>query len=89
MSYEYVDAKGTRLEKGQRVRFVDDETGCGHIESISDPDGDMQDGYAIQLPPTVTVRFDDGDADCYPMEWLGKWHDDSAPFECGDIVVTQ
>jgi hypothetical protein len=60
---------------------------CGTILSISDPNVDDGDkGQPVDIPPRVTVRFDDGVEGRYTGRWLatGPW-DEDAPYEFEDI----
>jgi hypothetical protein len=66
----YVDAKGNEIVQGDRVRIagLDDYSGdpspFGEIVELLPADGDVDDyGRSVLVPPTITVKFDDGDED--------------------------
>lgn len=58
-SIQILDANGVEIVLGGKYKAGDE---AGEVVSISDPDGDVDDetGRGIQIPPYVTVRYEDG-----------------------------
>lgn len=80
---ELTDFDGRRIEIGTRVRMYDYEPGHpdyrsdnhswyqGEVIDLGEWDGDCDDeGRSIQIPPYVTVRWNDGQSSEFPTsEW--------------------
>lgn len=80
----YIDTNGVEFKVGDRVN---DGRGSGVVESVSDPDGDVDDeGRSITIPPRALVKFDDGEDDYFTSYWTaqGPW-DDDAPWQFDDL----
>lgn len=95
--YKVISGNGKPLAPGVRVQVYgfDPENEAhlrgehqGVVESISDPDGDVNDyGRPVAILPRVVVRFDDGSADSFVAQWTARGPgDEDAPYECEDLV---
>lgn len=92
-----VDFEGQPIVVGTVVRFdelIETERYpaqpmmCAVVTGISDVDGDVDDkGRDRTVNPFVSVRFADGTEQEFVTHWLGRWHDDDAPFEACDLSV--
>lgn len=92
-----IDFKGEPITIGTVVafdalpatdRYPGQEATTGIVTGISDVDGDVDDeGRSIAIYPSVTVRYADGTTEEFGTSWTGRWHDDDAPFEAGDLLV--
>jgi len=87
---QVLDANGTLLAVGSRVRCGDD---AGTVTQITDPDGDVVDyGRTVGINPEVKVDFDDGTEDSfttgYKMNWA-LYPDGPDHWDCDDLVLVR
>lgn len=85
-----LDANGAKLEVGTQVWVgpPTDPANLGVVESISDPDGDVDDeGRGVAINPSVAVKFGDGTKDAFTTWWTGTgpWDSDDTPYKCDDV----
>lgn len=82
---EVVDANGYELMVGQRVQVGDV---AGEVVSVSDADGDIDEGRMVGIDPVVEVEYADGTSEEFGAPWsaAGPW-DEDAPFRCDDVTV--
>jgi len=62
-----VDHKGDEIKVGTKVAYGvnENDSYIATVTKISDPDGDYDDELerSVEIPPFVTIEFDDGDKD--------------------------